>query len=69
MRHFSMYNLEGEVETLSEEEIRNKYFAHWYDLMCGLYEKEYVDENYSFKECLKQWILVHNAWEVEDCQW
>lgn len=72
MRYFS-YNVpsyedgdlisEGEVVTLSEDDIRNEYYPYWLDSMYKKFGKEYVDENYSFSDCLDDWIVVHWAWE------
>jgi hypothetical protein len=34
--------------------------------MCEKYGKEIVDANYSFEDCLDDWIVVHWAWEVTE---
>lgn len=52
------------VVTMSEEEIRKEYYPYWYEKMCKKYGKQYVDENYSFEECLIDWQAVNWAWEV-----
>jgi hypothetical protein len=56
----------GKVVTVSEEEIKDGYFPYWYDKMCEKYGKKIVDENYSFEECLNDWIVVDCAWESDD---
>ena len=33
--------------------------------MCKKYSKEEVDKNWSFEECLEDWVTIHYAWEVE----
>jgi hypothetical protein len=53
------------VVTLSEEDIRKSYYPHWYDKMCKMFGKDYVDEKYSFEDCLDDWIVVNWAWEVK----
>lgn len=50
--------------TMSEEEIRALYWDSWYTRMCKKFGKEYVDQHYSFKECLQDWIVINWAWEV-----
>jgi len=56
----------GYVTTISEEEIRNKYWPYWYGKMCEKFGKEHVDEKYSFEDCLTDWIVVNWAWEVNE---
>ena len=56
----------NEVITMSEEEIREDYWDHWYYLMCLKFGKDHVDATYTFKECLEDWIAVHWAWESKD---
>jgi hypothetical protein len=55
----------GYVVTYSENEIREKYWPYWYSRMCQKYEQAYVDEYYSFEDCLCDWIAVYWAWEVK----
>jgi hypothetical protein len=57
-------NISDLVETFSEDQIRKDYYPYWYERMCKKYGKEYVDLNYSFEECLIDWIHLHWAWEV-----
>jgi hypothetical protein len=54
---------EGEVVTISEDEIRENYYPHWLRRMYEMHGKEYVDEHYTFEDCLDQWIVVNWAWE------
>jgi hypothetical protein len=51
---------------MSEDEIREDYWDHWYFLMCKKFGKEHVDKNYSFADCLDDWIVVNWAWESTD---
>ncbi len=53
----------GYVVTLSEEDIRKNYYPYWYKRMCEKYEQSYVDQNYSFEDCLSDWIVGNWAWE------
>jgi hypothetical protein len=54
------------VVTKSEAEILHEYWPHWYHMMCKKYGREHVDENYSFHDCLDDWIVVNWAWESKD---
>ncbi len=54
----------GYVETFSEEELRKTYYPYWYGKMCEKFGKEHVDKNYSFEECLIDWMHIHWGWEV-----
>ena len=68
MRYFS-YNEYVEdpstnsVVTVSEEDVRRDYYPYWYDKMCQKFGKEVVDRDYSFEDCLDDWIVVNWAWE------
>ncbi len=72
MRYFSYNEYEadhparGYVVTLSEEDIRKEYWPYWYKKMCAKYEQSYVDQNYTFEDCLCDWIAVHWAWMVKE---
>lgn len=52
--------------TLSEDEVLDQYWSHWYFLMCKKFGKEHVDNNYSKSDCIDDWVIVHWAWEEED---
>lgn len=70
MRYFSCCSIgdngEDLIETLSEDDIRKEYYPYWYRKMCEKFGKENVDSNYSFQDCLDDWIVVHWAWEVTE---
>jgi hypothetical protein len=34
--------------------------------MCAKYEQAYIDENYTFEDCLEDWIAVNWAWESKN---
>lgn len=53
----------GYVVTKSEEEIRKEYWPYWYSRMCIKFGQEQVDSNYSFEDCLDDWIVINWAWE------
>ena len=53
----------GYVVTLSEDDIRKNYYPYWYKKMCEKFEQSYVDQNYSFEDCLSDWIVINWAWE------
>jgi hypothetical protein len=68
MRYFS-YNEydedQGElVVTKSEEDIRKEYWPYWYGKMCDKFGQFHVDENYTFEDCLEDWIVVNWAWAI-----
>lgn len=56
----------GYVETLSEEEIRQRFYPYWHGKMCEKFGREVVDRDYSFEDCLEDWIVINWAWKVED---
>ncbi len=58
----------AETVTLSEQEILDYYWDYWYNAMCKKHSKETVDKEYTQTECIRDWITVHWAWEVEDHQ-
>ena len=51
-------------EILSEKDIFVQYFPYWYGKMCEKFGAEYVNEKYSWKDCLEDWIVVNWAVEV-----
>lgn len=57
--------LDNHVVTVSEEDIRRDYYPYWYKRMCDKYGKEYVDNKYSFEDCIDDWVVVNWAWPVE----
>lgn len=54
---------ENEVITKSEEDIRNEYYPYWYERMVKKFGYQHVNENYSFEDCLDDWIIINWAWE------
>ena len=34
--------------------------------MCKKYGKEEVDKNWSFEDCLEDWIIIYWAWVVDE---
>ena len=59
---------EGEdpVVTVSEDDVRRDYYPYWYERMCKKFGKDQVDSQYSFEDCLDDWIVVNWAWEVNE---
>lgn len=51
---------------VTEEDIRRDYWPYWYKRMCEKFEQAYVDEHYTFADCLDDWIVVNWAVEVSD---
>ena len=65
MRYFSYRT--SFVVTVSEDDIRKEYYPWWYEKMCKKYGKEEVDKNWSFEDCLEDWITTNYAWVVDEC--
>lgn len=69
MRYYS-YNdfnsYQSFVTTKSEVQIRAEYGDYWYKKMCEKFEQSYVDENYTFEDCLEDWISIYNAWPTNE---
>ena len=66
MRYYSFNEHDedgGRIVTLSEDEIKARYWDYWYGKMTDKYGKEHVDANYCWEDCLDNWIVVHWAWE------
>jgi hypothetical protein len=55
----------GYVETVSEHDVRRTYWPYWYKKMCEKYGQDTVDRDYSFEDCLSDWITVNWAWPVD----
>ena len=69
MRYYSIaYPVDGDdyIETKSEDDIRKEYWPYWYGRMCDKFGKEKVDADYTFEDCLMDWIVVHWAQEVTE---
>jgi hypothetical protein len=60
-------DFKAKTVTLSEQEILD-YWDYWYTAMCKKYGRETVDREYTKRECIRDWMAVHWAWEVEDHQ-
>ena len=56
----------GYVVTLSEQDVRDRFWPHWYSKMCEKFGKEHVDKTYTFEDCLEEWVIVNWAWESDD---
>jgi hypothetical protein len=56
----------GYIEVVSEEDIRAKYWPYWYGRMCEQFGQETVDRDYSFEDCLEDWIVINWAWPVNE---
>lgn len=56
----------GFTVVLSEEDIRREYWPYWYGRMCEKFEQAYVDINFTFEDCLYDWMVVHWGYEVSD---
>jgi hypothetical protein len=67
MRYWSIAYPDGNdnniVETLSEDQIIEQYYPYWSGKMIEKFGQEEFDKNWSKKECIEDWIVVHWAWE------
>jgi hypothetical protein len=52
------------VETLSEAEILKIYWDWWKEEGIKRWGKEHFEANYSEKDCIEDWIVVHWARET-----
>ena len=55
-------NQEVIYETLSEAEILKQYYPYWSSKMIKKYGQEAFDKNWSEKDCIDDWTVVHWAW-------
>ena len=51
------------IVTLSEEEIIKEYYDYWQERMIAKFGKEHFEANYTEKDCIEDWVVVHWAWE------
>lgn len=51
--------------TVSEEEVRRTYWPYWYDRMCARWGRDVVDKDYTFEDCLTDWVVINWAEEVK----
>lgn len=67
MRYYSIQypdiNGKDVTETLSEHDIMATYFPFWYKKMCDKYGKTTVNNQYTWEDCLDDWITVN--WAVK----
>lgn len=70
MRYYSFNEQDDKgndvVQTMSEDEIREEYYPYWKERMIKKYGEEEFKKNWSFEECLEDWVVVNWAWEVKD---
>lgn len=52
------------VITKSEDEIRREYYPYWRDCMINKYGAEAVARDWSFEDCLEDWVVVNWAWSA-----
>jgi len=62
-KYFS-YKNNSYVRTVSEQEILDEYWNQWYDKVCEKFGKDRADTVYSWKDCIDDWIIVNQAWQV-----
>lgn len=69
MRYFTYVQPIDEVGTpgyvtVSEDEIRTTYYPDWLQKMNAKYGETFVQQTYSFEECLADWMVIHWAWQT-----
>lgn len=66
---FNQFNLnknKKEIVTVSESDIIKFYYPFWTFVKNLQYGKEYVEENFTFGDCIDDWIQTYFAWESKD---
>jgi len=69
MRKYKIFEFDGEYDReyiLTEEEIRKSYYSYWYQKMCDKFGQETTDNQYTFENCLEDWIITNWAIEVTE---
>lgn len=51
------------VETLSDDDIIKQYYPYWQDRMVKKYGQVEFDKNWSEKDCIDDWVVIHWATE------
>lgn len=68
MKHYS-YNeytpdpTKQVVVTLSEQEILDRYWNRWKELMIKKFGKDCFEKNYTKQDCIDDWVVINWAWE------
>lgn len=62
--HFTVIG--NRTVTLSEEDIRREYYPYWSDAMIRKYGKEAFERDWSFEECLEDFVAGQWAREVPE---
>jgi hypothetical protein len=66
MKYYQFHDTSDDSpKTLSELEILDEYWDYWYGKMCNKYGYQHVDENYTTKHCIEDWVTIHWAQEVQ----
>lgn len=67
MRYYSFNDMDDDgdniVITVSEEDVRHDYYPYWQKRMTEVGKDL---SQYTFEDCLDDWIVVNWAWEVND---
>lgn len=68
MKHYSYPEYDPDpakqvVVTLSEQEILERYWDWWKEMGVKKWGKEYFEANFTEKDCIEDWVVVHWAWE------
>lgn len=56
----------GYIVTCTEEWIKEHYYPYWRGKMEEKFTKEIVDANYSFEDCIEDWVVVNWAMEIKE---
>lgn len=61
--YYSNYEDDDQVVSMTEDEIIETYYPHWYSMMCKKLGKEWVDESFTKRDCIDDWVIVNWAWQ------
>jgi len=66
MRYFIYTETDDRDAVISEEDIRREYYPYWTSKMNKKFGKEYVDNHYTFDDCVVDFMVIHWATEIEN---
>jgi hypothetical protein len=71
MRYYSYHESsietdEERVVTVSEEDIRKEYWPYWLSLKVKEVGIDRANTEFTFEDCLQEWIKIYWAWEVKE---
>jgi hypothetical protein len=52
------------VREVSEQEIYDTYWPGWLADKVAQYGQQWVDENITFENCLQEWVVNNEGWQL-----